>query len=527
MQENRKIGFIIDSSHKVPAWYAETLRTVISQKLFSIHFIELPAHEIPGPPFFYRVFRKFEQWWFRSAPDAARLESIEHLIKQAEISRLLWDQNFLLNSEELQKLKNFGLDLIYTVDFHDGTGENISQATPYGLWYINLGRDKNPQDAAGLKEVMENNPVTTSQLVMRRQEQETVLYDGSTVTVPFSVKNNFNAIAWKASSYLPFRLAELAGSKNFISDHQKKPDYGEPAGYPLNSKMPLLFLKNVWRYLFHSINKKINEGRFTLLYSDGNFDLNNLAQLSFRPFPLPRGVFYADPFTIEHNGKVYVFFEAYDPQKSKAHISLMEMDVNRNFCAPKKILEEPFHLSYPFVFFHDQQYYMIPETAANKTVSLYRARKFPDEWEFVMYLMEGRELVDVTLHFENGKWWMFATGRYHPFVSTNDQLFLFYSENLLSGNWTPHIQNPIATRIENCRPAGRIFRYNNKFYRPAQDNGSFQYGYGIRINEIEQLDENSYREKEIYSIKPESLGLKACHHLEISSQLIFIDGIVK
>jgi hypothetical protein len=110
-------------------------------------------------------------------------------------------------------------------------------------------------------------------------------------------------------------------------------------------------------------------------------------------------------------------------------------------------------------------------------------------------------------------------------VSTNDQLFIYYSHDIFSNNWKAHPQNPVITSIDNCRPAGRIFRYQNKLYRPAQNNANVQYGFGLKFNEIIVLNENEYKEKEVISIDPSQLGLKACHHIDFVEGFVVIDGM--
>jgi hypothetical protein len=42
------------------------------------------------------------------------------------------------------------------------------------------------------------------------------------------------------------------------------------------------------------------------------------------------------------------------------------------------VLERPYHLSYPYVFFVGDDAFMLPETAANGAIELYRAVSFPD-----------------------------------------------------------------------------------------------------------------------------------------------------
>ena len=43
-------------------------------------------------------------------------------------------------------------------------------------------------------------------------------------------------------------------------------------------------------------------------------------------------------------------------------------------------LERDYHFSYPMVFEHDGDVFMVPESALNGTVELYRATRFPHEW---------------------------------------------------------------------------------------------------------------------------------------------------
>ena len=44
------------------------------------------------------------------------------------------------------------------------------------------------------------------------------------------------------------------------------------------------------------------------------------------------------------------------------------------------VLEENFHLSFPFVFEDSGNLYMIPETAENQQIRLYECISFPEKW---------------------------------------------------------------------------------------------------------------------------------------------------
>ncbi|MGZ5189741.1 MAG: glucosamine inositolphosphorylceramide transferase family protein, partial [Flavisolibacter sp.] len=413
------------------------------------------------------------------------------------------------------------------IDYEEGLEENLSAMTTYGLWYIRFGRDLENNHPIGFSEVMSQHIVTESKLMAKKQNEVYQLYHGETKTVRFSVKNNFNSIAWKSSSYLPFRLEELSEdfTGNFLSRFDKLQDSEfHQIQFP-NLSIPFLFIKNSIAYLTDRIRTKNSDKRFSLHYAFGDFQVTEFSSTKFNQIPLPENVFYADPFLIEKDGILYLFFEEFDEQKNKGHISVMTIDKNNFFSPVKTVLELPYHLSYPFVFEIDSIYYMIPESSSNKTVSLFKAKSFPFQWELEMHLIENEALIDATIHYENDKWWLFACNALHPFVSTNDQLFIYYSENLFSNKWKPHLQNPVVTTIDNCRPAGRIFRYKNKLYRPAQNNADIQYGYGLKLNEILVLNEYEYREKEVLSIDPAQLGLKACHHIDFMERCIVIDGI--
>ena len=248
---------------------------------------------------------------------------------------------------------------------------------------------------------------------------------------------------------------------------------------------------------------------------------------SFIPVKLPRGTFWADPFVIEKEQKAFIFFEEFLYKKNKACISVMELGIDGHCSKPVAILNKPYHLSYPFIFESGGILYMIPETSSNKTVELYTCTDFPLKWEFVQNLMENIILNDSTLLYHQDKWWLFASGQNHPSTSTNDQLFLYYSDTLFSSDWTAHPQNPVVTIISNCRPAGRIFQWAGKLYRPAQNNSSKQYGYAIKINEIEILNETEYKEKEVFEIVPgKGNKFSAIHTLNFIDNLVVIDGIV-
>ncbi len=238
--------------------------------------------------------------------------------------------------------------------------------------------------------------------------------------------------------------------------------------------------------------------------------------------------FWADPFIVEENGSYYVFVEELKYRESKGYIAVIEL--NEEISGPlnsRKILEKPYHLSYPFVFKLKDTYYMIPESTANKTIDLYQCEEFPLKWSYCKTLMENVIAADSTIKFYHGKYWMFTMIEPKEGITTNKDLHIFYSEDLLSNNWVAHPANPVVSNINSARPAGNIFEDEGVLYRPSQD-CSERYGWAMCVNKIITLNENEYIEEQVNHITPDwERKLLATHTFNKVGKLSMIDVLVK
>ena len=152
---------------------------------------------------------------------------------------------------------------------------------------------------------------------------------------------------------------------------------------------------------------------------------------------------------------------------------------------------------------------------------------FPYKWEFLKVLLEGEKAVDTTVLKYNNKYWIFTNIKEVLGASAHEELFLYYTDDIINGKWNAHPKNPIVSDVRYARPAGNIFVKDNKLYRPAQ-NCSKRYGYGINIQEIISLNENEYEEKNVDSISPnwasDLLGTHTINHCE---GITIIDALIK
>src|SRR6202034_2016460 len=147
-----------------------------------------------------------------------------------------------------------------------------------------------------------------------------------------------------------------------------------------------------------------------------------------RTRPLVRwkpGHLYADPFLFEQDGRHHLFCEELLPGATRAVISHTELRLDGSVAdPPTPVLEAGYHLSYPFVFEHEGQVYLIPETSSQGRVELYRATDFPSSWTRERVLLDGLAACDATLLRDGGRLWLFV-GVAMPDATMLDELHLF------------------------------------------------------------------------------------------------------
>ena len=73
------------------------------------------------------------------------------------------------------------------------------------------------------------------------------------------------------------------------------------------------------------------------------------------------------------------------------------MDKEGNYDYLGKVLEKDYHLSYPFVFEFENNFYMVPETESNNNIELYKCTDFPRKWEYHGEIMNNVSAVDTTI----------------------------------------------------------------------------------------------------------------------------------
>ena len=209
----------------------------------------------------------------------------------------------------------------------------------------------------------------------------------------------------------------------------------------------------------------------------------------------------ADPFLFARNGRLYLFYEEKGKIYTRGKIKMISSADLENWTEPQIVLEEPLHLSYPFVFEAEGEVWMIPECWRSGGIPLFRsADESLSRWVFVRELIRGERLVDSSIFFEEGFYYLHTCS-----IERGRSLLRLFTARSLAGPWREHDASPVAE----SRNGGSLYRHGGRLYRFAQRSGS-HYGNGLDLYEITELSPATYRE-----ILRQPRFLSGGHHCDI------------
>jgi hypothetical protein len=238
----------------------------------------------------------------------------------------------------------------------------------------------------------------------------------------------------------------------------------------------------------------------------------------------PGDHFYADPFPAFREGRDWLFFEDLDHKTGKGIISVVEFGGGGKPGQALPVLEEPWHLSYPFLIEDGGELYMVPEASLSGEIAIYRAAKFPDGWTKEATLVSGVEAADATIVRYGGRYWMFAVVR-DGIGGYSDTLAIWHAPALF-GPWTAHSGNPLLVDDRAARPAGNMVVRDGALWRPVQDcrNG---YGAALGLARVDRLNTKTFGQHVETVLRPNANwpGRKL-HTLNYNGRIEAIDGSV-
>lgn len=223
--------------------------------------------------------------------------------------------------------------------------------------------------------------------------------------------------------------------------------------------------------------------------------------------------FLADPFMLRVDDTWYMYFEVMNRARKQGEIGLATSSNALHWQYQRIVLAEPYHLSYPYVFEWDGDYYMMPETLQPGSVRLYKAEAFPDRWSLVGELLHG-QYADSSLFRFDDRWWLYTCST--PFH--HDTLRLYFADELL-GRWREHPRSPVISGDKSrARPGGRVLAARDRVIRYTQDCHP-NYGTQVRAFEISTLTTSDYHEEEraespVLTASGDGWNKSGMHHID-------------
>lgn len=288
----------------------------------------------------------------------------------------------------------------------------------------------------------------------------------------------------------------------------------------------LLELKRAARRLAGRMLAPIRRGtvrrhwNIALRYDEGPVGLEGFDLGAYTPLPVDKDIFYADPFVMARRGRHFLFAEACPYATGKGVIVCAELGADGAPGPFRTVLERPWHLSYPFVFDHDGETWLAPESSAHGGIELYRASDFPYGWSLAEWLLPELPLVDPTFFEHDGRLWLLA-GLATPGGSDWDELYAWHAPSL-GGPWQAHRLNPIKSDCRGARPGGPVLRLDGRLLRPAQRCERF-YGEALVWQEIRTLTPDAFEEVEIALWRAAGPGLSGPHAADLSTPVRAVD----
>ena len=368
--------------------------------------------------------------------------------------------NILLN--DFFKISKFGI-----LSFHHGDYTKY-RGSPAGFWEV-FNQEKNTGFII--------------QTINKGLDYGNIVLEGFVQTKSFYLLNQAELFN-KSNVYFKKVLLDFSKKKKFFFIKKKKKGkiYETPKIY------------NQIKYICQTIKvllKKIYFDKYN--FKLAQFKINNISS------PLiihtDKKKFLADPFLIHHKNKTYCFAEEYDHRKKKGHIVCFNLD--KKALDKKIILDENFHLSFPYIFKFKNNFFMCPDTSQISEIRLYKSTNFPLEWKFYKTIKKNINSVDNIIFKKNNLWWLFTNiDRSNNNDFSHDLSIFFSKEGPLTNKWKNHPQNPVKINSIESRNAGIIFD-KRKIIRISQEQGFDNYGENINFHEIKLLNKKVYVEKRI------------------------------
>ena len=439
---------------------------------------------------------------------------------------------YRFTESDIEKIKEMNLDVLV----RGGSGilkGKILDVCPHGiLSFHHADNNINRGGPPGFWEVFYQQSKTG--FIIQRLTEE---LDGGKIVLKGSIRTtylyllNWARICIKANYFLHHELMKINESNSIQKNYQKKPYYNQLLTVPSISNQ-IKYIVQTSKILIVKIWRKLN---FKKLIWGISYQFeekwNNVVLRKSIKVKNTKNHFFADPFIKNYKNRNIIFFEDYSFEKNKAVISALEINPDKSYTLLGTVLEESFHLSYPYIFENDNHLYMCPESHKSNDIRLYKCTEFPMKWEFERVLIQGVSAGDVNIFYHNEKWWILAnidSSDLSKYVGDehDSELHIFFSDSLLTNQWESHPKNPVIFNSNQARNAGKICSNNGELHRVFQKHGFDTYGKQFGVSRILELSTEDYKEEKLFEVEPNFYkDIFGTHHFSFDNNIAVIDHL--
>lgn len=468
--------------------------------------------------FFVRRFEKYNYFFDTYSLDDFDLKKtfIKPKISKSRI-------NYFYEKQDIHNIKSLNLDLLIRagsgilrgdilnvckkgiISFHHGDND-IYRGGPPGFWEV-INR--------------ENRTGFVIQRLNEELDGGEILFKGF-IQTEFIYTLNLAKLYEKANPFIIKCIDDLLAKSSVLKDFKRLPCDHQLYKTPSVSIQVIYFLRTITTSIFKFLKRTLNYRiRWGIAYQFVD-DWRNVALRKSIRIPNPPNRFFADPFIWCEKGEHYCFVEDYDYKKKRACISVLKISkIGYEFLGIA--IEEPFHLSYPYIFSDGDNLYMCPETAGVKEIRLYKCVKFPLCWKLHEVIMKNVSAADSNIFKWDDKWWLMTNLCSSGLDDHNSELHLFSTPDLHSFSWSPHSTNPVIFDTLLARNGGFI-EENNNLFRVYQRQGFSMYGEAFGVSQITSLSQDDYSEENLFEVEAKFFdGLKGTHTYSFKNGLMVLD----
>lgn len=433
-------------------------------------------------------------------------------------------QFYSVAEPDIERVRALNLDLLIQFGRKEFRGDILGAARLGSLVLDYHGNRANIQVEPGFWEAYHKSPKTRFAIRQHTAQREggRTIISGAFPTKYLFLLNSAH-LYQKSGAQLRIVLRKFAAAETIAGDDSAGPYSGRVYSAPDCRESVLYLAKMTYRVGRRTVFKLFNikqKWGLSVIRSDWR----SAALWRGTHLAAPRGHFWADPFLYQWKGKTYCFVEDFVYATGRAHIAVLELSAS-GATEIGPCIEEDYHLSFPFLFTYEGQLYMCPESSEARQVRIYRCAAFPQRWELCHIAMDKLSAADSMFFQHGGKWWMMTSIDHSGLDDHCSELYLFSGQSPFEKNWVPHPQNPIRIDPEGGRNAGMIIE-GGKLFRGAQHQGFDQYGKGLILYEIVELNERVYHERPVSEISCDfKKGLLGSHHVSTTGELTVFDHV--